>query len=256
MNYLFLTGSNGQIGRSICHHFISKGWKIVGMDTSDQSTHGFIDCYVQGSVTSRCSFAKLFTEALKCPIDKKTVTICLINNAGVAVFTPSEERTKEEFDQVVDTNLLGPLYGMTEFKKFFVDHKPDILFSSKDLKLSVVNISSVYGVLAPNNTIYTDTARNSSEIYGATKAGLIQMTKYFAVRYSPFRINVNGLAPGGVLNNQLQGSEFIQNYSNLVPMKRMCMPEEVASAAFFLAEGQVEYLNGQTILLDGALSAW
>ena len=119
-----------------------------------------------------------------------------------------------------------------------------------------MNIASIYGVVSPNNSIYTDTARNSSEIYGATKAGVIQMTKYYATRYAKLPISVNCIAPGGVLNKEVQGNEFIENYSGLVPQQRLCYPEEVAELTYFLGDNSIEYLSGQTITLDGGMTAW
>ena len=126
----------------------------------------------------------------------------------------------------------------------------------ESLSLSVINISSIYGILSPNNSIYSDTARNSSEIYGATKAGVNQLTRYFAVRYAKDSIQINAIAPGGVLNQELQGPEFIENYSNLVPMKRLCHSAEVSDMALNIATASVKYLTGQVFSLDGGMSSW
>ena len=120
----------------------------------------------------------------------------------------------------------------------------------------IINIASIYGIIAPNKEIYTDTKRSNSEIYGATKAGLIQMTKYFAARYSSSNIRVNCIAPGGILNTNLQGPEFIKNYSNLVPMKRLCNDLEVAELILSLVNGNFSYVTGQTISIDGGRSSW
>ena len=144
---------------------------------------------------------------------------------------------------------------MTEFKKYFIDYCHE-KYPGIKLDLSIINISSIYSLIAPNSSIYVDTARNSSEIYGATKAGVNQMTKYFAVRYSDFNIQVNAIAPGGVLNESLQGPRFIENYSKLVPMKRLCQSSEVAELACNLASTSVKYMTGQIISIDGGMSSW
>lgn len=254
MKLAFITGCNGQLGQVISSHLKSLDWNVYGMDLSADSNNQFLHGYLHGSVLSRSDFASLFLSPIE-NIDISNVTnVSLINNAGVAVFTPSEERTDSEFDLVSRTNLLGPIYGITEFKRSFVD----VLDSKKSLNYtkSIINIASVYGQISPNSSIYSDTNRNSSEIYGATKAGLIQMTKYFAVRYAIYPIMVNCIAPGGILNTDLQGPEFIQNYSKLVPMNRLCRPDELGRMCALLTEFSIGYLTGQTISLDGGLTSW
>ena len=140
---------------------------------------------------------------------------------------------------------------MTEFYKFQTE-----LTNNLQLNSQIINIASIYGMISPNKCIYTDTNRLSSEIYGATKAGIIQMTKYFATRYAHADIRVNCIAPGGVLNNELQGPDFIKNYSNLVPLNRLCEDKEVSELIFSFVSGKFSYVTGQTIAIDGGMSSW
>jgi NAD(P)-dependent dehydrogenase (short-subunit alcohol dehydrogenase family) len=254
MKIVFVTGCNGQLGQVISSHLKSLDWIVYGMDLSEDSNNQFLRGYIQGSVLSRSDFSSLFLSPMEKINISEVTNVSLINNAGVAVFTPSEERTDAEFDLVSRTNLLGPIYGITEFKRCFID----VLESRECLNCakSILNIASVYGQISPNSSIYSDTNRNSSEIYGATKAGLIQMTKYFAVRYASHPIMVNCISPGGILNTDLQGPEFIHNYSKLVPMNRLCKPDELGQLCALLTEFSIGYLTGQTISLDGGLTSW
>lgn len=245
---LFLTGCNGQLGRAIIKSFKNVGWFIYGLDL-EKINNLNLDGFVQGSVTNRNNFKKLFNLSQKGNYQK--ADFCLINNAGISIFTPSEERTYEEFLKVSEVNLYGPILGMTEFYNFHENINANFILNSQ-----VVNIASIYGIISPNKNIYTDTKRSNSEIYGATKAGLIQMTKYFATRYASSNIRVNCVAPGGVLNNDVQGPEFIKNYSNLVPMKRLCNDFEVAELISSLVMGNFSYVTGQTIAIDGGMSSW
>ena len=248
---LFITGCNGQIGTQICELFAKKDWIIYGMDLGNNSSLKVLKKYFKGSVSVRKDFSNFFRLAQH-EINKDS-QICLINNAGVSVFTPSEERTYEEFLLVSEVNLLGPIYSSTELFKFIQNIDKNL---TEKLDSHIINISSVYGLISPNNSIYTDTKRNNSEIYGATKAGVIQLTKYFAARYAKNKIRVNCIAPGGVLNESLQGNEFIKNYSNLVPMKRLCESNEVSQLCYLLASNKIGYLTGQTISLDGGMTSW
>ena len=245
----YVTGTNGQLGVAITKELKKDGWFIFGLDIGEDSSNPNVDQYKSGSVSNRADVESFFKNSKSMISGLDVNGVSLINNAGVAVFSPSEERTAEEFDFVLQTNLLGPTYGTTLFHEHLNNFEGDV---SK----TIVNIASIYGLISPNESIYTDTARNSSEVYGASKAGVIQLTKYFACKYAKEGIAVNCVAPGGVLNEKLQGPMFIENYSSLVPMRRLCHSEEVGKLVKFLAEGSVKYLTGQTIALDGGMSAW
>lgn len=247
--HVFITGVNGQLGSSLASGFIESDWILYGMDLTKS---GVINTpnFFSGNVTDRSSFKDLFAHAAKTIVDNDC--LCLINNAGVSIFSDSENRSIDEFHYVTEVNMLGPIFGMTEFK-IFAD-KLNRRFEG--LQYSVINIGSIYGLLSPDNSIYTDTARNNSEIYGATKAGLAQMTKYFATRYAEIPISINCIAPGGILNKDVQGDDFIKNYSRRVPLRRMCNESELTNLCVKIAEPGCSYLTGQIISLDGGLSAW
>jgi NAD(P)-dependent dehydrogenase (short-subunit alcohol dehydrogenase family) len=247
--HVFITGINGQLGSSLTTGFLDNDWIVYGMDLNKSEANNS-QHFCNGSVTDRNSFKGFFGLAENTIEDNDCV--CLINNAGVSIFSDSENRSIEEFHYVTEVNMLGPIFGMTELKIF-----ADVLNKSfEHLRFSVINIGSIYGILSPDNSIYTDTARNNSEIYGATKAGLAQMTKYFATRYAEIPISINCIAPGGILNKELQGDDFIKNYSRRVPLKRMCNDSELTELCVRVAEPGCSYLTGQVIALDGGLSAW
>ena len=249
-SHIFLTGANGQLGKVIAKILSLDGSKVYGLDIHPNSTNQYLANYTKGSVTNRESFRTLFNSISN---PHENLNISLVNNAGVSIFTPSEERDLEEFRQVTEVNMLGPIYGMTEFYAFA---KSLNKLSSFENNYSIINIASVYGMVAPNMKIYSDTSRQNSEIYGASKAGLIQMTKYFATRYASIPININSISPGGVLNKKLQGDKFISNYSELVPLNRLCEEEEIGQAVSMLLNSSNKYLTGQNIAIDGGLTSW
>ena len=246
--FLFITGCNGQLGSSIACLFKQKNWQVFGLDLSNFGNRN-LNGYIKGTVIERNDFKKLFS---LCEDQlSEDSELCLINNAGLAVFSPSEDRTYEEFLKVSEVNLLGPIFGMTEFYKLHKKIKNKFRISAQ-----MINIASVYGLIAPNKNIYTDTNRSSSEIYGASKAGIIQMTKYFAARYACEDIRVNCIAPGGIMNSKVQGPDFIRNYSKLVPSNRLCQDKEVAELIFSFVSGKLSYVTGQTIAIDGGMTSW
>jgi gluconate 5-dehydrogenase len=88
----------------------------------------------------------------------------LINNAAKAIFDPFEKRNTKDLDDVINVNLKGTVYCINSFSKF----------SSNNAKRNIVNISSIYSLISPDPGIYSKGDRKSSEIYGATKSGIIQ----------------------------------------------------------------------------------
>ena len=115
----------------------------------------------------------------------------------------------------------------------------------------------MYGLISPDFRIYNQGDRKNSEIYGATKAGIIQLTKYFAVHLAENNIRVNSISPGGVYNSDNPQSEsFIKNYSYRCPMKRMAKVEEISGAVVFLSSSASSYITGQNLVIDGGMSCW
>ena len=132
-----------------------------------------------------------------------------------------------------------------------------INYRIKKKRKSIINISSVYSIISPDPRIYGSNDRNSSEIYGATKAGINQITKYFAVHLSNKNIRVNSISPGGIYNlKNPQDKKFIKKYSSRNPMKRMAKIQEIVGAAVYLASDASTYTNGHNLVVDGGMSSW
>lgn len=173
----------------------------------------------------------------------------LINNAGASVFEPFEERSEQSFDIVMDVNLKGTFNCIHQYVRCY-----DTVGQSHG---SVINISSHYGLVSPDPRIYTDCNRRNSEVYGATKAGVIQMTKYFAVHLADRGIRVNAISPGGIYNPAApQGEDFQRNYAFRCPMQRMGRDDELAGAILYLSGNAATYTNGANIVIDGGTTSW
>ena len=172
-----------------------------------------------------------------------------MNNAGVSTFEPFEDRPVESFDWVMNVNLKGTFLCIQSYVHVFDKFR---------LKRgSIVNIGSVFGIVSPDFRNYTDCKRRNSEVYGATKAAVIQMTKYFAVHLAERNIRVNAVSPGGIFNPESpQGEDFIENYSFRCPMKRMGDDTELIGAIVYLASDAASYTTGQNIVIDGGMTCW
>ena len=220
---VFLTGSNGQLGKAISQK-MSLEYEIYNLDIS------FTDQEVD-SHHIKLDIAKV--DEVKELYNQINPDI-LVNNAGISVFSSFLDRNSDELDRVFDVNLKGSINMINEFARINKNNKK---------AKCVINIASLYGLVSADPRIYTDCDRNSPEIYAATKAGIIQITKYYCVHLADMNIRVNAVSPGGIFNpEQPQGDDFVTNYSNRCPMKKMGSAEDIANGISFLASEQLLFV--------------
>ena len=156
----------------------------------------------------------------------------IFNNAGIAKDSLVEDKTKESFTTVLQTNLIGPFlvckYGRKIMKKG-----------------NIINISSNTGI---------DAYYPYGLDYDASKAGLISLTHNLAIEYAP-NIRVNAVAPGWIntdMNKELD-EEFKKEECKKILLNRFAEPSEVANVVFFLASEEASYINDSIIKVDGGL---
>jgi len=118
---------------------------------------------------------------------------------------------------------------------------------------SIVNISSIYGVIGGKPSMYVDTGVQYPPIgYSAAKGAIIAMTRALACKYGPNGVRVNCVSPGGVYDGQ--DPIFVGRYNARVPLGRMATPGDVADAVVFLASDKASYITGQNLVVDGGLT--
>jgi NAD(P)-dependent dehydrogenase (short-subunit alcohol dehydrogenase family) len=243
-----VTGACGQLGRAFAETLARAGAKVLLTDVATEACEklareaskawGRPVQWLYMDVTSRDSIASAFEEARR----RMGQIDILVNNAGIGIFTPFEKRTEQEVEQATQINLHGPLWCSQLFAE--QAHKG----------ASIVNIGSIYGVVAADPRIYGSSGRNSSEIYAATKAGVIHMTRYLAVYLAPRGIRVNCISPGGVFNHQ--DKSFIKNYEAKTPLRRMAKTDDLQGALLYLASDASAYMTGQNLIIDGGFGLW
>ena len=236
METAILTGSEGQIGQSFVSRLKELDYKVIGIDIVDQVNDGII--YHRVDITKKHEIESVLKQ------HNENITV-LINNAGTSVFSPFEERTEDQIDMVMNVNLKGNIL-MTQlvYNKYFKVNNNG----------TIINIGSIYGIVSGDMSIYSKDDRRTPEIYGATKAAVINLTKYFATYMAPNNVRVNCISPGGIYNNQAK--KFIENYSRKVPMNRMGYADELLSSLEYLLSDESSYVTGQNIVVDGGFTSW
>ena len=118
---------------------------------------------------------------------------------------------------------------------------------------SIVNLTSIYGVVGPDFSIYDNTELTMPAAYSAIKGGIINFTRYLSSYYGKHNIRVNCVSPGGIFNNQPES--FVKNYEMKVPMRRMGKAKDISPAIAFLLSDDAAYITGQNIIIDGGWTA-
>lgn len=242
---VLVTGSCGQLGSEICNAFLGVDSIVVGVDLDIENKKKEGVDYFKLDTRDKDQKLKIYENIIK----KHGVIDVLINNAGVSTFEDFEQRTEEAFEWVLDVNLKGVFFDIQTYVNLFDEYGGQ--------KGSIINIGSTFGVVSPDYRNYTDLARKNSEVYGATKAGVIQMTKYFSAHLADRNIRVNCVSPGGIFNpNDPQGDDFQKNYNYRTPMKRMANTKEMVGVILYLAGDSASYTTGQNIVIDGGYTTW
>ena len=118
---------------------------------------------------------------------------------------------------------------------------------------SIINISSIYGVVSNDPTIYEGTTMVQPPSYSFVKAGMVNFTRYLACYYGKQGVRANCISPGGYFDNQ--PAAFVQHYSHRVPVGRMLGNDDIKGATVFLASDASAYVTGQNLMVDGGWTA-
>lgn len=178
----------------------------------------------------------------------------IVNNAAAKspnFFAPLESYSLSDWNQVMNVNVTAMFLVVRELGPAMVQKG----------KGSIINISSIYGLVGPDHRIYEDSwyeelggPINTPLIYSVSKGAVVALTRYLATYWGPKGIRSNTITPGGVASGQ--NESFTNQYNARVPLGRMANADEMIGALLFLASDASSYVNGHNLIVDGGWTAW
>jgi len=257
-----VTGGLGKLGPIWVETLIGAGASVFALDRPGQQISQEFSKIKQhfGDQRLRLAYAdvrdRLALEAVcKECLETFGVPTILVNNAGIdrppdksAEGYLLEDIPWEENREIFEVNAVG-LFLVTQ------------VFGSEMVKAgrgSIINIGSLYASVSPDARFYehlqSDPPFLKPPAYGASKAAVVNLTKYLATHWAPFGVRVNTLSPGGVLGDQ--DEEFKQKFCSRVPLGRMATASDLCGPLLFLASQASSYVTGIELVVDGGFTAW
>ena len=231
-----VTGATSGIGRAIAVVLAREGAEVIvhGRDAArgaatveEIMAGGTIASFVAADLGDAAEVQRLIGEVGYVDV--------LINNAGIALFSPTAEFHVSDFDRMFASNVRAPYFLVAAFA-------PGMATRGHG---SIVSLSSMAGGVG----------LVGGAAYGATKASLEAMTRAWAAEYSASGVRVNAIAPGPVYTPSPSGPEFITALGETTPMHRASQPEEIAEVVAFLVSPRASYITGTTVAVDGGRRA-
>jgi len=258
-----VTGGMGQLGKQYCSALVQNGARVAVLDMLSPEDPRVIECsatyksngfhYVKCNITSKDDLL----HALESIRSKWSTPYILVNNAALdsppsalaEENGPFEEYPEASFDKVMAVNVKGIMLACQVFGGAMAAQG----------RGSIINISSIYGMVSPNQDIYEYRRKRGAAFfkpiaYSASKSALFNLTRYLATYWAKKGVRVNTLTLAGVFNSQ--DEDFLREYCKRIPIGRMASPDEYNGAVIFLASDASAYMTGSNLVIDGGWTAW
>jgi NAD(P)-dependent dehydrogenase (short-subunit alcohol dehydrogenase family) len=243
-----ITGGAGLIGQEFVKAVVQENGIAIIADINDEIGQKVKANLSKELNTNHIDFVKLDITSKKSlencidVLQKKYKRIdALVNNAYPRNKNYGRNFFDVEYSDFVENiglNLGGYFTTSQQFAKFFKVQGHG----------NIINISSIYGVIAPRFEIYSGTQMSMPVEYAAIKSALIHLTKYMAKYFKGLNIRVNTLSPGGIMSNQPQ--EFLDKYNAYASTKGMLESNDLHGTLVYLLSDMSKYVNGQNIIVD------
>jgi NAD(P)-dependent dehydrogenase (short-subunit alcohol dehydrogenase family) len=256
-----VTGGRGRLGSSFAKALVASGARVAVLDVAEdpaRATALFGDLgedrlrVIAADVTSKVSLQAALSQieaAWGAPYG-------LVNNAAIdappdapaSENGPFEDYPEASLDRMLEVNVKGVVYCCQVFGAAM----------AKAGRGAIVNISSIYGLLSPDQSLYQYRRDRGEDFYkpvgySVTKSALMNLTRYLAVYWGKAGVRVNTLTFAGVFADQ--DPEFLEPYTKKVPLGRMADPEDYDGPVVFLMSDAARYMTGANVVVDGGFTA-
>jgi len=247
-----ITGGAGHIGRAAAETLAELGAQVVLMDLEIAACKAEAEKIGHGAMAFACDLAQEHDSrrTIRTAIEQMDGLDILIHSAGYHGMSktdgwavPFEQQTLPAWEQAMRVNLNSA---------FVMSQEAQAAISSSGHG-SIIFISSIYGVVAPDMSLYQGTKMANPAAYNASKGGLLQLMRFLASIMAP-RVRVNAISPGGVWRNQPE--IFRERYEKRTPLARMAIEEDIKGAVAYLAGDLSTYVTGHNLVVDGGWTAW
>ena len=253
-----ITGSAGRLGKGFAHTLCSAGSSVILVDIDhkrnqileknlkkefgDRATSFVLDISDQKSVRN-----------LAGNIRKKYGKVdILVNNA---FFNPPAKNSKTRRFETFPIDVWNKVVGVNLTGVFICSQELGTMMAKKKGG-TIINISSIYGLVGADQRIYGNSGLNSQPSYAATKGAMVNLTRYMASYWRGKDVRVNTLTLGGVLDMSYMKKSFVKKYSEKTILGRMAKKTEYDAALLFLASDASSYMTGANLVVDGGWTAW
>lgn len=251
-----ITGAGGNLGREMSKALAELGADLILVDHPDTSLTS-----LENNLKHSCD-TKVFSYHCDLEIEDSRLELIsnitkhhqeinvLINNAAFIGSTNLDgwigglaDQSLNSWRRAIEVNLTAPFHLCQKLEP--------LLNGSKGA--NIINIGSIYGIYAPDFSLYKDTGMGNPAAYGASKAGLNYLTKWLSTSMAP-NIRVNSINPGGISRNQ--PDKFVERYVEKTPLKRMAKESDLIGMVAYLSSDMSEYVTGQIFEVDGGWGVW
>jgi len=233
-----VTGGSTGIGKAIARKYLDYGAEVVIANRTEEAgrkTAEELGCSFERCDVSKYEDVERLVERVVNEYDRLDV---MVNSAGIGRTGDLEEMSLEDWNDVIQINLSGVMYGSRAALPFL-----------RETEGSIVNVASIFGLVGGPN----------SPAYSAAKGGVVNLTRGIAIDYASKGVRANSICPGFVetpmTDEILEQDEFYAFVRGQTPMNRVAQPEEIGGIAVFLASEEASYITGANIPVDGGWTA-